>query len=74
MNPAPPSQARVPPPLPGVRPPTLMGALCAPLLLTTLGILLVVDHLGKLSFGRSWPILLIVFGLCKLTDRMGARA
>jgi hypothetical protein len=77
MNPAPPSPARAPsgpPPIPGIRPPTLMGALCAPLLLTTLGILLAVDHLGKLSFGRTWPVLLIVFGLCKLTDRMGARA
>ena len=58
-----------PPPLPGRN---LMRALSGPLLLTTLGVLLAADNLGTFSFGRTWPILLIVFGLCKLAERMGA--
>ncbi len=51
---------------------SLGRALCGPLMLTTLGVLLSVDHLGYTSFGRTWPVLLIVFGLCKLLDHMGA--
>ena len=63
--------APTPPPLPGRN---LMKALSGPLLLTTLGVLLAVDNLGTVSFGRTWPILLIVFGLCKLAEKMGARS
>jgi hypothetical protein len=65
MNPA-------PPPLPGQQR-SLVRALCGPLLLTTLGILLAADHLGRLSFGRTWPVLLIVFGLCKLAEFAGGK-
>ena len=50
---------------------SLGRALCGPLILTTLGVLLSLDHLGFSSFGRTWPILLIVFGLCKLLDHTG---
>jgi hypothetical protein len=39
--------------------------------LTTLGVLLAADHLGHLSFGRTWPALLIVFGACKLVEHLG---
>jgi hypothetical protein len=42
-------------------------------LLTTLGILLAIDHLGRLSFGRTWPVLLIVFGICRLAEFAGGR-
>ena len=42
-----------------------MRALSGPLLLTTLGVLLTIDYLGGISFGRTWPALLIVFGVCK---------
>jgi hypothetical protein len=66
MNPA------TPPPLP-TRPGALVRALCGPLLLITLGVLLAADHLGSMSFGRTWPILVIVFGICKLTEYAGAR-
>lgn len=51
------------------------GLLCAvrgPVLLITLGVLLSMDHLGNISFGRTWPILLIVFGIFKLMERSGA--
>jgi hypothetical protein len=40
-------------------------------MLITLGTLLAIDHLGSVSFGRTWPALLIVFGACRLFDRMG---
>jgi hypothetical protein len=49
-------------------------AICGPLLLITLGLLLAEDQMGSVSFGRTWPVLLIVFGLCKLADFMGSRA
>ncbi|HYK62763.1 MAG TPA: DUF5668 domain-containing protein [Bryobacteraceae bacterium] len=66
-----------PPPLPGspVLTPrgTLIRALRGPLLLTTLGVLLAADHLGGLSFERTWPALLIVFGACKIAEHMEVR-
>lgn len=71
--PAPPT----PPPLPGspVLTPrgTLIRALRGPLVLTTLGVLLAADHLGGLSFERTWPALLIVFGACKVAEHMEVR-
>jgi hypothetical protein len=42
-------------------------------MLITLGVLLTVDGVGAVSFGRTWPILLIVFGVFKLAERSGAR-
>jgi hypothetical protein len=78
MNPAP----MTPPPVnpaPMNSPPTapppgsLMRALSGPLLLITLGALLTIDYMGGVSFGRSWPVLLIVFGLCRVTEHMGPR-
>jgi len=66
MNPA------SPPPLP-TRPGALVGAVCGPLLLTTLGVLLALDHLGRMNFGRTWPILVIVFGVCKLAEHLGVK-
>jgi len=50
--------------------------LCAvrgPILMITLGVLLAIDQMGALSFGRTWPVLLILFGLFKLAERGGTR-
>ena len=58
-----------PPPLPDPPPGALMRAVSGPLLLITLGVLLAMDHLGSVSFGRTWPALLIVFGAIWLYDR-----
>jgi hypothetical protein len=70
MNPAP-----VPSPPPPAAPAnSLMRALTGPLLLTTLGVLLTVDYSGGITFGRTWPVLLIVFGLCKVAEHMGPGA
>lgn len=50
--------------------------LCAirgPILMITLGVLLSIDQFGPVSFGRTWPVLLIVFGLFKLAERASPR-
>ena len=46
-----------------------MCAIRGPILMITLGVLLAIDQMGTLSFGRTWPMLLIVFGLFKLAER-----
>lgn len=52
----------------------LIRAIRGPILLITLGTLLAVDHFGPVGFGRTWPILIIVFGLMKLLERGGAQS
>jgi hypothetical protein len=79
-----PNPSTPPPPPPGYtqtgsssyRPPpaTLAHAVVGPLMLITLGVLLAEDAMGPVSFGRTWPALLIVFGLCKLADFVGSRS
>jgi len=53
----------------------LLAAIRGPVLLMTLGILLTVDHFGSGAFGfeRTWPALLIIFGLFKLFEKAGTR-
>jgi hypothetical protein len=48
----------------------LLGALRGPILLITLGVLLLLQRFADASFGKTWPILLIVFGALKLLERM----
>jgi uncharacterized protein YaaW (UPF0174 family) len=55
-------------------PPSLISAVRGPVMLITLGVLLAMDHAGSISFGRTWPVLLIVFGLFKLAERAGAKS
>ena len=52
----------------------LMRALSGPILLTTLGVLLMIDYTGSATLGRTWPVLLIVFGLCKVLEYAGSRS
>ncbi len=52
----------------------LMRALTGPLILTTLGVLLTVDYAGNAPFSRTWPVLLIVWGLCKVLEYAGTRS
>lgn len=56
----------------------LIAAVRGPLMLITLGTLLAIDHAGGLRFNRTWPVLIITFGLLKLIeyvagDRVAAR-
>lgn len=48
----------------------LMGALRGPLMLMTLGGLLTAHRFTDVTFGKTWPVLLIVFGVMKLLQRM----
>ena len=41
-----------------------------PLMLITLGGLIAIDHLGVYRFTVTWPVLVIVFGLLKLLERL----
>ena len=47
----------------------IMCAVRGPILMITLGVLLAIDQMGTLSFSRTWPVLLIEFGLFKLAER-----
>lgn len=47
----------------------LMTAIRGPVLLITLGVLFVVDTFGSWGFSRTWPVLIIVFGVLKLLER-----
>lgn len=48
----------------------LVTAVRGPVVLTTLGLLLVWDHFEDVSFWTTWPVLIIVFGVMKLFERM----
>jgi hypothetical protein len=48
----------------------LVRAIRGPILLIVLGSLVALDNLGGVSFvRRTWPVLLIVFGVLKLMER-----
>jgi hypothetical protein len=49
----------------------LIGAVRGPIILIGLGTLIAIDHAGGLQFSRTWPILIILFGLLKLAEYMG---
>lgn len=48
----------------------LIAAVRGPLILITLGTLIAIDHAGGLRFSRTWPILIITFGVLKLAEYM----
>jgi len=52
--------------------PEFLCAIRGPVMLITLGVLLSIDHFGSVGFARTWPVLLIVFGVFKLMGRSGA--
>lgn len=52
--------------------PQLMRSIRGPVLLITLGLLFTADYFCGYPFHRTWPVLLIVFGILKLLERMGA--
>ncbi len=47
-----------------------MQAVRGPILLITVGVLFAIAQAGILGFSRTWPLLLIVFGVLKLLERM----
>ena len=48
---------------------SLVQAVRGPIMLIMLGTLVAVDYMGVYSFWRTWPILIIVFGILKLLER-----
>lgn len=50
----------------------VVRAVRGPLLLIALGVLFLVDQSGGLSFFRTWPILVILYGVLKLAERLVA--
>ena len=48
-------------------------AVRGPIMLITLGSLVAIDYAGVYGFWRTWPVLIIVFGVLKLLERATAR-
>ncbi len=52
----------------------IMQAARGPILLITVGVLMAIDYSTPFGFGHTWPILIIVFGILKLLERMAGPA
>lgn len=52
----------------------LIRAIRGPLLLIALGVLLLLQRFTDFGFERSWPILIILFGVLKLAERAALHA
>jgi hypothetical protein len=50
-----------------------LQAVRGPIMLITLGALVAIDYAGIYGFWRTWPILIIVFGVLKLLERASAK-
>jgi hypothetical protein len=50
----------------------VMAAIRGPVVLITLGVLFAIDNAAGVSFGKTWPVLLIVLGILHLFRRAGA--
>jgi len=48
-------------------------AVRGPIMLIALGALVAIDYAGIYGFWRTWPILIIVFGVLKLLERAVAK-
>ena len=51
---------------------SFIQAIRGPIMLITLGSLVAIDYAGIYGFWRTWPILIIVFGVLKLAERASA--
>ena len=50
--------------------PSIWSMIRGPIILIALGVLFAIDQFGSYSFSRTWPVLLILFGLLKLLERV----
>jgi hypothetical protein len=48
----------------------LTRAVRGPVILICLGVLFAVDQAGGVGFHRTWPVLLVVYGVLKLVERL----
>lgn len=51
---------------------TLLLAIRGPVMLVALGLLMAADQLDRVSFARTWPVLLILLGLFKLGEHLSS--
>ncbi len=51
----------------------MIAAMRGPLMLITLGVLFLLDYSGGYPFYKTFPVLLIVFGVLKLLERLAAQ-
>jgi hypothetical protein len=51
----------------------LVQAIRGPIMLISLGTLVAMDYFGIYGFGRTWPILIILFGILKLLEKVVAK-
>jgi hypothetical protein len=49
---------------------SLIQAARGPILLITIGALMAIDYNTAFGFSHTWPVLIIVFGVLKLLERM----
>ena len=61
------------PPTPTPPAGALARSIRGPVMLIVLGSLIMFDYAGGTSFWRTWPVLLIVFGLLKLLEHVSSR-
>ena len=50
----------------------LVQAIRGPIMLILLGTLVVIDYWGIYGFSRTWPVLIIAFGVLKLLEKAAA--
>ena len=58
----------------GVNEVNLIRAVRWPVTLITVGALFGLNNFTHFGFHQTWPVLLIVFGLCKVAEHMGPGA
>ena len=49
---------------------SLIQAIRGPIMLITLGSLVAMDYFGVYGFSRTWPFLIIMFGILKLLEKI----
>ncbi len=49
---------------------SLIQAIRGPIMLITLGSLVAMDYFGIYGFSRTWPFLIIMFGILKLLEKI----
>lgn len=49
---------------------SLIQAIRGPIMLITLGSLVAIDYFGIYGFSRTWPLLIIIFGILKLLEKI----
>ena len=52
---------------------SLIQAVRGPIMLILLGTLVAIDYWGVYGFSRTWPLLIIVFGVLKLLEKIVVR-